>query len=226
MLESTIDAHGHRRPHRTEREREAHDRGGPTRTSDATTSWRRRHGREERDASRARLRPGMKKLAGPGIPVGVGGNQWGRPAGGEHAMACRTGSAATATGCKLDAMPTTPSLLPMEERHWPHVRAIYLEGIATLQATFETTAPESWAAWSASKLDVGRTVAVDDEGVCGWTTLARVSARPVYAGVAEVTVYVATRVRGRGVGRTLMAKLVADSEAACIWTLESSIFPE
>lgn len=141
-------------------------------------------------------------------------------------MACRTGSAATATGCKLDAMPTTPSLLPMEERHWPHVRAIYLEGIATLQATFETTAPESWAAWSASKLDVGRTVAVDDEGVCGWTTLARVSARPVYAGVAEVTVYVATRVRGRGVGRTLMAKLVADSEAAGIWTLQSSIFPE
>lgn len=123
-------------------------------------------------------------------------------------------------------MVTTPSFQRMEERHWPYVRAIYLEGIATLQATFETTAPERWGEWSTTKLEVGRTVAVDDEGVCGWTALSRVSSRPVYAGVAEVTVYVAARVRGRGVGRVLMAKLVTDSEAAGIWTLQSSIFPE
>ncbi len=128
--------------------------------------------------------------------------------------------------CRLGGMATTPTLQPMHERHWPHVRAIYLEGIATHQATFETTAPETWEAWSASKLEVGRTVALDDAGVCGWTTLSRVSARPVYAGVAEVTIYVASRVRGQGIGRTLLAKLVADSEAAGFWTLQSSIFPE
>lgn len=117
----------------------------------------------------------------------------------------------------------------MLESDWPAVRAIYLDGIATSQATFETTAPETWADWVSSKLEVGRTVAtsVDDESdLLGWTVLSPVSARRVYAGVAESTIYVAAAARGRGVGRALLERLVRDAEAAGIWTLQGSIFPE
>lgn len=109
------------------------------------------------------------------------------------------------------------------------VPAIYLEGIATGQATFETTAPEDWVTWSAGKLEVGRTAAaspLDPDQLLGWTALSPVSSRKVYAGVAELTIYVAAEARGRGVGRTLLDTLIIDSEAAGIWTLQGSLFPE
>src|SRR5690606_6994812 len=97
------------------------------------------------------------------------------------------------------------------------------------QATFEVTAPETWEQWIANKLEVGRTVACDSADptdLLGWTTLSPVSARSAYAGVAEVTIYVAARVRGIGIGRVLLDRLIADSEAAGLWTLQGAIFPE
>lgn len=117
----------------------------------------------------------------------------------------------------------------MRPSDWPQVRAIYLEGIATAQATFEVSAPETWDEWVGSKLPVGRTVAcdsADESDLLGWTTLSPVSARSAYAGVAEVTIYVAARVRGLGIGRLLLERLIADAEAAGLWTLQGSIFPE
>ena len=111
------------------------------------------------------------------------------------------------------------------EADWPAVRAIYLEGIATGQATFETAAP-AWNEWNATHLPAPRIVAVSNEEVVGWAALVRVSARAVYAGLAEVSVYVANGARGMGVGRALLEKLIVDSEAADIWTLQASIFPE
>lgn len=117
----------------------------------------------------------------------------------------------------------------MVEADWPQVRAIYLEGIATSQATFETSAPERWQEWIGSKLAVGRTVASDagdEQELLGWTTLSPVSSRHAYAGVAEVTIYVAARARGLGIGRVLLDHLIDDAEAAGIWTLQGSIFPE
>jgi L-amino acid N-acyltransferase YncA len=113
----------------------------------------------------------------------------------------------------------------MRIEDWPSVRAIYLEGIATGNATFEQTAPE-WERWDAGHLQAARIVARSGGRVCGWAALSAVSGRCVYAGVAEVSVYVAERARGRGVGRELMARLVADSEAAGLWTLQAGIFPE
>lgn len=115
---------------------------------------------------------------------------------------------------------------PMVAADWPVVRAIYQEGLATGHASFETEAPDAWATWAAGKLEVGRCVAEGADGVLGFAALAPVSARPVYAGVAEVSVYVAARARGRGLGRALLGRVVTDAETAGLWTLQSSVFPE
>jgi len=117
------------------------------------------------------------------------------------------------------------SLEPMRREDWPAVRAIYLEGIATGNATFEQTAPE-WEKWDAGHLAGARIVARSDDAILGWAALSAVSSRCVYAGVAEVSVYVAAAARGRGVGRELLARLIADSEAEGIWMLQAGIFPE
>ncbi|NML63914.1 N-acetyltransferase [Hymenobacter sp. RP-2-7] len=117
-------------------------------------------------------------------------------------------------------------LLPLLPAHWPAVRAIYEQGLATGQATFTTAAP-SWEEWDRSHLTHCRLVAVADAGpVLGWAALSPVSSRHVYAGVAEVSIYIAAAARGRGVGRQLLAALVAESEAQGLWTLQASIFPE
>ena len=119
---------------------------------------------------------------------------------------------------------------PMTAAHWPQVQAIYEQGIATGHATFATAAP-TWADWDRGHLVHSRLVAVDaDYGgsgqVLGWAALSPVSGRCVYGGVAEVSVYVAGAARGRGVGRQLLAALVATSEAHGLWTLQAGIFPE
>ncbi len=116
-------------------------------------------------------------------------------------------------------------LRAMTAADWPAVEAIYRAGIADGHATFETE-PPTWEAFDAGKLDACRLVAVDGETVLGWAAVSPVSARPVYAGVVEHSVYVATAARGRGVGRALLDRLYQDSEAAGIWTIQASIFPE
>lgn len=109
---------------------------------------------------------------------------------------------------------------------WPEVRAIYVEGIATGNATFQQDAPE-WQEWDSAHLSNCRLVVRTDDGrVAGWAALSRVSARPVYAGVAEVSVYVAAAARGQGIGRLLLDGLVAESERQGVWTLQAGIFPE
>jgi L-amino acid N-acyltransferase YncA len=113
----------------------------------------------------------------------------------------------------------------MRAEDWEDVRRIYLEGIATGNATFETEAP-SWKRWDAAHLPEARLVARDGEGLLGWASLSKVSDRCVYGGVAEVSVYVAQAARGRGVGRQLLQALVERSETGGIWTLQAGIFPE
>ena len=108
---------------------------------------------------------------------------------------------------------------------WPAVRAIYLEGIATGNATFETE-PPLWERWDAAHSAVCRLVAENADAVLGFAALSPVSARRVYAGVAEVSVYVSAQARGAGVGGALLRELVRASEAAGFWTLQAGIFPE
>jgi len=108
---------------------------------------------------------------------------------------------------------------------WAEVRAIYLEGIATGDATFETEAP-AWERWDASHRPGERFVAREGGAVLGWAALSSVSDRCVYGGVAEVSVYVAAAARGKGIGAALLRQLIDASEEAGVWTLQAGIFPE
>jgi phosphinothricin acetyltransferase len=113
----------------------------------------------------------------------------------------------------------------MRADDWPAVQAIFVEGIATRAATFETEPPD-YESFDAGHLADHRLVAVEDGRVVGWVTLAPKSSRACYAGVTESSVYVAESARGRGVGRALMETLVARAAAAGIWTIHAGMFPE
>ena len=84
----------------------------------------------------------------------------------------------------------------------------------------------SWDRWDAVHLKDCRLVACDGALILGWAALSRVSSRQVYAGVAEVSIYVAEQSRGKGIGQALLGSLVAESERSGIWTLQAGIFPE
>lgn len=110
----------------------------------------------------------------------------------------------------------------MRDEDADRVLAIYRDGIATGEATFETKTP-TWEAWDAAHLKRGRLVAEEGGSVVGWAALAPVSARRAYAGVAEVSVYVDSYARGRGIGDLLLRSLIRASEDAGLWTLQAGI---
>ncbi len=109
--------------------------------------------------------------------------------------------------------------------HWPEVKKIYEEGIATGYATFQTSAP-SWEEWDTAHAAKPRLVAVENDRVLGWAAITPVSGRCVYAGVGEVSVYVGAHARGKGVGKQLLAALISESEKENYWTLQAGVFPE
>ncbi|MGB3077076.1 MAG: N-acetyltransferase family protein [Chitinophagales bacterium] len=113
----------------------------------------------------------------------------------------------------------------LTEQHYPAVKEIYVQGIATGHATFETAAP-AWEDWNNAHLQHCRFVATEHQTVAGWAALTPVSGRCVYAGVAEVSVYVHTAARGKGIGKMLLQKMITESELQHIWTLQAGIFPE
>ncbi len=113
----------------------------------------------------------------------------------------------------------------METGEWEQVRSVYLEGILTGQATFETEAPD-WERWDSSHRPECRLVARRGEALAGWAALSLVSGRRVYSGVAEVSVYVAESFRGLGIGLSLLGALISCSEQHGIWTLQAGILPE
>lgn len=115
---------------------------------------------------------------------------------------------------------------PMTADHWPEVRRIYAEGIATGDATLEREAPD-WSHFDRSHPTECRFVARDASGtVVGWTALGGYSARTVYRGVAWESIYVAQASRGAGVGRTLLAALIPASEVAGYWMLLAGVLAE
>ena len=148
--------------------------------------------------------------------------------------ACCTGlpHAADAVMGMLGPRPCCPQDLPadvtvraLEPRDWADVRRIYAEGIATGNATFETEVPDR-RTLDRTWLPLHRWVAELDGRVVGWAAATPVSARAVYSGVAETSIYVGDGFRGRGVGKTLIHRQVTAADDAGLWTLQTSIFPE
>jgi len=114
---------------------------------------------------------------------------------------------------------------PMQETDWLQVHSIYKEGITTGEATFELKTPD-WEEWHNTHLTKCRIVAEENNKILGWAALSSVNDRCVYSGVAEVSVYVGEKARGKGLGKILLKKLIEESEQNNIWTLQAGIFPE
>lgn len=117
-------------------------------------------------------------------------------------------------------------IIPLVREHWKEVRRIHAEGIRTGLATFETEPASDWERWSEEHLENCRLAAILEGRVAGWAALSPVSDRCVYGGVAEVSIYIGTDVRGVGVGSKLMRHLIEESEVQGIWTLQAGVFPE
>jgi L-amino acid N-acyltransferase YncA len=116
-------------------------------------------------------------------------------------------------------------ITPMQSEDWPAVEEIYRQGIGTGNATFETASP-GWEEWNASHHPQPRLVVREEDHVVAWAAHSPVSARRVYAGVAEVSIYVAATARGKGIGKALLLALIEQSELHGIWTLQAGIFAE
>ncbi|MEO8173816.1 MAG: N-acetyltransferase family protein [Sediminibacterium sp.] len=117
------------------------------------------------------------------------------------------------------------TIAPLTIDHWAQVKAIYESGIAIGNATFQTTSP-GWQEWDDSHIKTSRIVLIDGDAVLGWAALTPVSGRCVYAGVAEISVYVLPLVQGKGFGKQLLEALISQSEQNNTWTLQADIFPE
>jgi L-amino acid N-acyltransferase YncA len=113
----------------------------------------------------------------------------------------------------------------MKPEDWDQVRAIYLEGIGTGNSTFEADAAD-WKKWDSVHLREHRLVVKDRDTVLAWAALSPVSSRCAYAGVAELSLYVAAGQRGKGIGTILLKAIIDSTEKAGLWTLQGGIFPE
>ena len=114
---------------------------------------------------------------------------------------------------------------PIKATDWEIVAEIYRQGIETNNATFQQQIP-TWEEWDNGHLKNCRILASIDNKIAGWAALTPVSGRCVYAGVAEVSVYVADNFRGQNIGKMLLNKLIIESEKENLWTLQAGIFPE
>ena len=113
----------------------------------------------------------------------------------------------------------------MQPNDWPSVAEIYKQGIKTGNATFTSDVP-AYDEWDTSHLQDCRLVAVVGDAVMGWVALSPVSSRCVYAGVAEISIYISEKHRGQKVGEQLLNALIEESERAGYWSLRAGIFRE
>lgn len=116
-------------------------------------------------------------------------------------------------------------LRKMNDSDWPLVAKVYRQGIETKNSTFETEVP-SWESWDKSHLKLCRIVAVSEGSLAGWVALNGISARKVYSGVAEVSIYISEKFKRQGLGTMLLDKIITDSEKEGFWTLQAVMFPE
>ncbi|WP_372751467.1 N-acetyltransferase family protein [Labilibaculum sp.] len=117
------------------------------------------------------------------------------------------------------------SIQPMTKESWADVARIYEMGIATKNATFQNEIPD-WDSWNKAHSKHCRLVGLVNGKIVVWAALSPISSRPVYAGVAELSVYVDSAYRGKGLGHKMMDAIIKESEEKGIWTLQSGVFPE
>ncbi|MBK9735909.1 MAG: N-acetyltransferase [Saprospiraceae bacterium] len=110
-------------------------------------------------------------------------------------------------------------------QNYPDVQTIYLEGIQSGMATFQTST-YTWEEWDRDHLPFGRIAAYQGDIMSGWASLSSVSGRCVYKGVAELSIYIATNFRGQGIGTKLLEQLITISEENGIWTINGVVFAE
>jgi L-amino acid N-acyltransferase YncA len=113
----------------------------------------------------------------------------------------------------------------MKPKDREQVRSIYLEGIGTGNSTFESDAPD-WDRWDSAHLREHRLVVRQGDCILAWAALSPISARSVYAGVAELSLYVAAAHKSRGIGSALLKATIDSTEKAGLWTLQGGIFPK
>ena len=113
----------------------------------------------------------------------------------------------------------------MKPEDWEQVRLIYLEGIKTGNSTFEADAPD-WNKWDTTHLREHRLVVREGDAILAWVALSPFSTRCVYSGVAEFSLYVAAKHRGKGIGSALLEAVINSTEKAGLWTLQGGIFPD
>ena len=140
-------------------------------------------------------------------------------------MRSRRSQTSRASQTRSRVLATGVNIRDLRPDHWPEIARIYAEGIATGNATFETDMP-SWKVWDGVHLHHPRLVGTVANEVVAWAAVVPVSSRPVYSGVAEISLYVGEKARGQGIGTELLAAFVREADAAGIWTLQTSVFPE
>ncbi len=113
----------------------------------------------------------------------------------------------------------------LSAKHWPSIRQIYAEGIDSGLATFETEVPD-WNTWHHKYLPQCRLGISEAGHLLGWAALLAVSGREVYRGVAELSIYISAKARGKGLGTQLMNALVKASEEEGFWMLQAVVFPQ
>jgi len=112
-----------------------------------------------------------------------------------------------------------------DEADFAQISEIYKQGIETGLATFQDEIP-TWKDWDKSHLKTCRLAMFENGKIVGWVALTPVSSRCVYAGVAEISIYIRNEFRGKGYGKILLGELARQSEKEGFWTLQSGIFAE
>lgn len=128
----------------------------------------------------------------------------------------------------MDTMDRPLEIRPARPEESPAIAAIYNEGIASRQATFETRlrTPADIQPWFNNPLHPLLVACSPNGYVLGWVHASSYRDRECYAGIGEFSIYIATNQHGRGVGSRLMAAFIPACATAGLWKLLSRIFVE